>query len=316
MASDLTPASQPRHADVAAVIVTRNRVRAVASCLAAVEAQTVRPGSIVVVDNASTDGTAAWLSARKGLKVLSPGRNLGGAGGFAAGIKAAWGLKHEFIWCMDDDAAPDNSALERLVESPAASRDDTGFLCSVVLWTDGSVHRMNAPGLAPESELAGCDPIPGTRRVVTASFVSLLLPARVVARVGLPIPDLFLWYDDTEYTYRITRRFRGYEVAASVVRHETDANHGPSWQTIPERDLWKMEYGIRNRLYWVRHLDAPAPRRLRIVASHALRAIREIAVFCPPRRKAAMLLAVARGLVMRPRIPRLDDDLDAQCKPN
>src|SRR5690606_7930067 len=73
---------------VAAVIVTYSRLAKLETVLASVDAQTARPEWIVVVDNASTDGTGAYLAGRDdiaGFVVLSLPTNTGGAGGFSAG---------------------------------------------------------------------------------------------------------------------------------------------------------------------------------------------------------------------------------------
>ena len=76
---------------VTAVVVTYNRLALLQQCLAALCAQTVRSFTVLVVDNASTDGTADYLKTldMPGLVCRNPGKNLGGAGGFAYGIRAA-----------------------------------------------------------------------------------------------------------------------------------------------------------------------------------------------------------------------------------
>ena len=68
---------------VTAVVVTYNRLALLQQCLAALCAQTVRGFTVLVVDNASTDGTADYLKTldMPGLVCRNPGKNLGGAGG-------------------------------------------------------------------------------------------------------------------------------------------------------------------------------------------------------------------------------------------
>ena len=77
---------------VAAVVVTLNRLPLLQKCIEKLETQTV-PCDILVVNNASTDGTAAWLSEREAVNsrihVKNTGANLGGAGGFHFGMRWA-----------------------------------------------------------------------------------------------------------------------------------------------------------------------------------------------------------------------------------
>ena len=77
--------------NVTAIVVTYNRLPLLKQCLAALRAQTVQGFTVLLVDNASTDGTADYIKtlAMPGLVCRNPGENLGGAGGFAYGIRAA-----------------------------------------------------------------------------------------------------------------------------------------------------------------------------------------------------------------------------------
>ena len=97
--------SQPR---VVAVIVTWNRRELLAESLSAVADQTRPPDRLVVVDNASTDGTAELLTDRfPMLEVVRTARNIGGAGGFALGIRRALEIEPaDAVWLLDDDTVP------------------------------------------------------------------------------------------------------------------------------------------------------------------------------------------------------------------
>ncbi len=206
----------------AAVVVTFNRLPLLQESVAAVRAQTRRPDAIVVVDNGSTDGTAAWLRGQEGLTVVTQ-ENLGCAGGFHAGIKAAL-PGHDWLWCLDDDTVPRPDCLERLLAEPVSRDPRTGFLCSLVTWTDGAVHAMNRPDPIGWAEAfdafhAGT-PVP----VRSCSFVSVLVASRAVRERGLPRREFFIWFDDIEFTRRLAGAFSGYLVPSSVAVHKTAAN--------------------------------------------------------------------------------------------
>ena len=132
--------------NVAAVVVTYNRRQLLNENLTCLLAQS-RPVDIIVIDNASTDGTFESLgelidSGR--INYYNTGSNLGGAGGFSFGIERAVELGYDYVWVMDDDCMPRADALERLLAA-GERLGNYGFLCSKVLWKDGSVCTMNVP---------------------------------------------------------------------------------------------------------------------------------------------------------------------------
>jgi GT2 family glycosyltransferase len=92
---------------VVAVVVTWNRRELLQESLAAVHGQTHPPAAIVVVDNASDDGTSELLDSayavELGLDVVHLRQNTGGAGGFAVGVERALGHHPDLVWLLDDD---------------------------------------------------------------------------------------------------------------------------------------------------------------------------------------------------------------------
>ena len=229
-----------------AVVVTRDRLELLRQCLAAIGAQTRPPDRVLVVDNASGDGTQDWLADQPGVEVLRLEHNAGGAGGFHAGLEHAVAHGAEQAWLMDDDTIPRPGALAELLQA-----DAPGALlrASVAVWRDGRLHPMNVPGLERDAVAPLVD---GAARHVlplrTATFVSLLVHRTAVERFGLPHAHFFLWSDDIEYTARITRG--GGEavlVPASVVEHRTKQPH-----TAVSATGERFYFHARNTLYMVR----------------------------------------------------------------
>ena len=128
---------------VAAVVVTYNRLPLLQKCIEKLEAQTA-PCDILVVNNASSDGSTEWLEARQGGRLLpkNTGANLGGAGGFNCGMRWAVEAGYDRLWLMDDDCLPEPDALEKLLEADALLKGEYGWLSSVALWVDGSECRI------------------------------------------------------------------------------------------------------------------------------------------------------------------------------
>ena len=235
--------------NVVAIITTCNRCEQLRRCIACLQAQQGADCDILVIDNDSRDGTAEYLRAQHDVKVYHMAENTGGAGGFYTGIKLAYEAGYGRFWLMDDDVMPAPDALARLLAADEQLQGAFGFLYSETRWIDGSICRMNEPKLLRKLE-ATADLVP----LQQASFVSILLPAETVAKVGLPIPEFFIWGDDIEYTRRIAVRsgLPCYWVRDSHVTHMTSQNVGSNIALdIPER-IERYVYAYRNERYLYR----------------------------------------------------------------
>lgn len=207
---------------VCAVVLTHNRCALLSECLERLERQSRKPDRTLVVDNASTDGTAAMLAERPGAEALRLTANLGAAGGFAEGIRAAYERGTDWIWLMDDDTLVDTTCLEALLLGARRAPRRPSLVSSVIRWRDSSLHPMNVPVLrlgrrADFAEAAGS----GLVLIRAASWVSTMVRRDAVAEHGLPLPHYFFWLEDIEYTGRILREGTGYWVPQSTASHLT-----------------------------------------------------------------------------------------------
>ncbi len=276
-----------RHA-VVAVVVTWNRRALLVEALSAVRAQVPAPSAVVVVDNASTDGTADEVRARfpEADLVVLP-MNTGGAGGFTTGIGRALDAHDlDLLWLLDDDTVPRAGALAELMRAYDGHRGDglgrrPALVASRVLWTDGREHPMNTPRAKPGARRAerraaaaiGCVP------VRSASFVSVLCDADAVRARGLPLADYFLWNDDFEFTTRLLRGRVGLVCPSSTAEHRTttfgstDADPGERFYYEVRNKVWlftrsnglspveKALYGASTLRRWTRTVQASQDRR-------------------------------------------------------
>lgn len=255
---------------VAAVVVTYNRLDKLKTVLSSLETQTQLPAQLIIVNNAATDGTADYLQeyARSfsladvvQLDIVTLEKNEGGAGGFSAGMRRAYELGADFTWIFDDDGYPEPSALEKLIEGYDSAVSELGpdvpFACSMVKYIDGTISEMNNPIPTWDwgrLKAKGLDLIMVTR----CSFVSVLIPRWVMENFGLPYKEYFIWFDDAEYTLRITRACPGVQVLSSVVLHDMGANKGVNFTMINKKNEWKFSYGIRNEASYHLHHEGVA----------------------------------------------------------
>ncbi len=226
---------------VIAVVVTYNRQQQLSKCIQAIRNQTLRPDNILVINNGSTDNTVAWLREQDDLEFITQS-NVGGSGGFARGVKEAFQKKYSWLWMMDDDGFPREDALEKLLGC-----DDEEMCmrnCAVVnaedketfVWKTGSKSKITD---TKEKRIYN----------VAHPFNGTLLHRRVIEKVGLPKDNLFLWGDETEYLYRISRKYNipCYTQIDSVHYHPLcPYSYKNDWEF--QRN-WKMYYYVRNRFH-------------------------------------------------------------------
>ena len=235
---------------VAAVVVTYNRKECLLRCIDALRSQQGAVTDVLVVDNASTDGTADALSElveSGAILYRNTGANIGGAGGFNLGMRWAVELGYDRLWVMDDDCIPDPDALAALVAADRQLEGNYGFLSGIAYWRDGTPCLMNVQktNLWHKLEDYTSPLVP----VMMATFVSAFIPADRVREVGLPIREFFIWSDDLEYTRRLSRRYPCYAVTASRVLHAMRHNNKVNIATDSLDRLARYGYLYRNEVY-------------------------------------------------------------------
>lgn len=246
---------------IAAVVVTYNRRELLRECLTALMEQTRPLDEIILVDNASTDGTTEMVEE---LSMGSPVRlryvklegNIGGAGGFSRGIAA--GIEHGFdwLWVMDDDCIPGRRSLELLADHKLISDTRTNALCSTVIDVEGDIchwHRRCLDGKFNETMSTPEDYGKEYFTIDLFSFVGTLLRTERLKEIGLPSKEYFIYFDDTEYAMRLMRYGGMYVVTQSVVKHKTPVFVTEKKLTI----TWRLYFELRNPIrMFIKHIKA------------------------------------------------------------
>ncbi|MDV4144714.1 glycosyltransferase [Shimia sp. FJ5] len=247
-----------------AVVVTHNRLSHLKACVERLlESPEHLIYKVLVVDNASEDGTQAWLSdhADPRLCNLRIANNIGGAGGFEAGMRFAMEtFSPDWLLLTDDDGRPYPDTLKAFHQSPPPHQS----VATAVYFPDGTICDINRPSRNPfwhmgnffrtllgggregfhlnASDYQSRSP----QEVDGASFVGLFVSRRAVEMAGYPRGDLFIYGDDILYT--LTLRMAGGTILFDpALRFEHDhRTKGVGEKRL--RPLWKTYYYHRNLL--------------------------------------------------------------------
>lgn len=238
---------------VAAVIVTYNRAQMLLECIDALLEQTLPLGAIYVIDNDSTDDTAQRLTDEdylnhSKLHYVRLSQNSGGAGGFTYGLKQAYADGWDWIWLMDDDAQPAADCLAKLMDGLgqlSANANETVCICPRVFnfftkepeWHQHkrlTRYFMDAPIFDFSQRLVQID---------GNAFVGPLFSRGCISAVGWPRAEFFLWVDDLDFTYRVSRHGKLILDRDSIIWHK---DYSPG-QPGPD----KCYYWVRNYLWFL-----------------------------------------------------------------
>ncbi|HYZ64911.1 MAG TPA: glycosyltransferase family 2 protein [Acetobacteraceae bacterium] len=243
---------------VAAVVVTYNRAAMLLDCLQQLQAQTAPVATLIIVDNASTDGTdarlrASGILAAPHVRYLRMPENTGGAGGFHAGMRAALEAGADWIWCMDDDVAPAPDCLERLLGFAPISE----CIHPLVLYEDGlpfEWEHIFDPATTMQIPLGNVSFRNGKNwcAMRVACFEGMLVSRRVLEAAGLPEPDFFISSDDALFGLLASEHTTVIYVAAARMTKKIK----PTRAASPPR----IYYDLRNRFLLRRRFA----RRLRL----------------------------------------------------
>jgi GT2 family glycosyltransferase len=219
---------------IAAILVTYNRKKLLSEALDALLKQTRPLDSIIIIDNASTDGTPGFLQKcgylnERIIEYVRLKENTGAAGGFHYGVKIGYEKKCDWLWLMDDDAEPKVDTLEILLQGiDSIGHPNIGAIAPAVRDLMGNVCLMHRGLFKGTGEFPFLQTplkadlykskIPVS--IDSGSFVGLLISKKVVRDVGFPDKRFFIHNDDVEYCLRINKKYNSYLMPTATILHK------------------------------------------------------------------------------------------------
>ena len=259
---------------LAVVVVTYKRQELLENLFKSFERLNQCPWRIVVVDNEKSEKTRdmvqdlddvltrRWGSASvddsgdSSRVVYAPqSSNLGGAGGFSAGVKKAYELGAQWFWVMDDDVETVPESIESLskwtkshdvIQGSRLDYDGGDFY-----WQYKFIVSLGIPNpIAP----AAFGPS-GYRVMNTMCFEGGLFKRNIVEKIGLPDPHYFIYWDDTTYGYLASKVTNPIVVKDVILRRTRNI---PNWDIAGVRQLnstsdMNRYHIMRNRGFMARY---------------------------------------------------------------
>lgn len=243
---------------IGVVIVTYNREKKLRVALKSFDCLLTKPEYIIVVNNASTDGTADYLNEWEQMTsdykklVITNQVNIGGSGGFHAGLSKAIEMNADWIWVSDDDAYIDKNAFD--IASDYLTNHDSGSISAIC----GSVHtkgnidlghrrRVHLSGLRVTEKTVPLEEYDALEFDIDEfSYVGSIISKQKMQQVGITRRDYFIHYDDTEHSLRLRKCGRVVCIPSIVVEHDVDA--GQLSNDRKYESSWQKYYDYRNLL--------------------------------------------------------------------
>ncbi len=195
--------------NLAVGVVTHNRLELLKRLIERLREQTVKPDRIFIVNNASTDGTDAWLSQQVDLYsdlTIIQQENVGSSGGQYTSLKTMFEAGYEWLWVMDDGVIPATDCLEILTQN--LIKNEVRVPISFDINSDPYFHyalelNLTNPFKSIWSRITSESDF--SEDIIKAdgiTFEGALFHRSMVEKIGYPEKNFFICYDDTEYMIR------------------------------------------------------------------------------------------------------------------
>ncbi|HYY78857.1 MAG TPA: glycosyltransferase [Actinomycetes bacterium] len=239
---------------VAAVVITYQRREMLRETLRGLLEQERPVDEVVVIDNGTTDGTAAMLEQEfPTVTHLRMEQNVGPAGALHVGLGHAHEHGHRWAWTHSDDVLPRPHALRTLLDTAHELGDDrlgllacwfepvsTHYFHNGAYWKHRVVQQQWPPVGSP----------PYQTDIMT--FKGALISLDMVPEIGLPLDEYFIMNEEYEYCLRAKRSGRRHYVLPVPLLFPLEPEP-PGRYYAP----WRGYYQVRNHLAMVLEHRSP-----------------------------------------------------------
>lgn len=238
---------------VGIVLVNYNGMKFMPECLESLSKIDYADAQIVVVDNASADGSPEWTAAHfPDVVLVRHVENLGITGGNNAGID--WCRKNECAWILllNNDTVVEPDFLSRLLD---CAEPDCLLVPKIYFYDDRTRLNNHLGGFdywrgIHRDWFYGRPDTSASRKVSLATMANtcaLLIPLDVATRVGPMDNEYFIYFDDSDFITRAIRSgSRVKFVPDAVLYHRESSSSGGADSPLT------VYYATRNRLYFMR----------------------------------------------------------------
>jgi rhamnopyranosyl-N-acetylglucosaminyl-diphospho-decaprenol beta-1,3/1,4-galactofuranosyltransferase len=259
---------------VLTVIITFNDAAVIGQALEGLRRQTRPSDAIVIVDNASTDGTLDQNFSDTVI-IFRNSKNLGPSGAVRVGFAFAFENGFDWTWVLDADSVPEPEALEKLLAFfTHLTTPHQENLCFLASWPANETGGVKQQPMGLENAELKVLPLASVRNSTRCDCMlwsGSLFRMTAVARIGPPPADYVADMGEIEYGYRARQLgFTSYVVHNSVVIHDVGRGpgvgsrlyrFGPFKLPLVETSPWRSYYAIRNMIdFWLYQCK---PRRLK-----------------------------------------------------
>lgn len=209
---------------------------------------------VIVVDNASTDGSTVIIRRKYPQVILLENKeNLGFTGGNNVGIRYAMEHDADYVWLLNNDAIVEVNTLSALID--VAEKDPSIGLVSPQVNDYSNPLKVQFRGscfdwttfeeISPSNNSDEVDSKFQTGRDVTLWGTGLLIKRAVIEKVGYLDEKFFAYYEDFDYSIRALKAdFRNVLHSGAKIFHKNDPSRGEN------KSPYFYYYNLRNRYLW------------------------------------------------------------------
>lgn len=236
------------------VICSYNGCDDTIKCIESLYSQSRKNFDIFVVDNASTDYTMERLVQQFAdeVVVLRQKGNLGGAGGFGAGIAHVVSLGYEYIALMDNDIIVDEKAMEMMMTTLEADKS-LGAVGAKIMWMSkpdviydfSDVIDLEHQKIhSPYRDIYDNERLQGLKETDFVPATAGIFRTKAILEAGSMPVDNFIYYDDVELGWNMYRK--GWRMvccgSAKVWHKSSNANrkHDNFSEYYFQRNTWNF----------------------------------------------------------------------------